>query len=703
MARTKKEYQPAVFVADTETTSEADYQLDGETRVYLWNIQRVKGLDPATFKKGEMDCKEDDLLGDNMTEFFDWIEGRTNKTTYLWFYNTSFDGAFITDYALRNGYTSESYNDVVLRNNGRKEAIKKYLTENDLPFFDESTGQRTYVPRKVTKDYDVPRKSLTVIKSGSSWIMLVIINSRGHVIKVYDVGNKFTTVNGVEGIAKVLGRSGKTGLDLTKRRGLDYIATDEERERVTVDTDIIEDGIKLFYDWGMRCSTLAGDAWQDYMKMCRRYYFEEAMKELENTPGSEDLPEEFKTAIAEDVGMKKLGAVYPDKMPETFTCANGVQINIRDAYAGGVVYVNPKFEEKEVASCSVIDRNSMHPSSMKFCDMPYGIPETSVGEPKSTRYIVKFTAAFKIKKGMFPTIQKKGSIRTMDADWIYDTHGEPMELTMTDLDLKWFLASYDLDIPFDCLEKSYLNFKHKKLPVLGEYVDKWTAEKKKCKKERNKYEKGTDGYSKWDILYYRAKIMQNALYGKFGQDPIKPYQWAEIGEKDVLEIEESDTEAGEYFPAYASKYLAVACFVTAESRDSLRNAIELVKDDFVYADTDSVHFNDHGIGKEAVKAMLVEKGVWLDDAELGAWDLEDDGCKAKYLRAKTYIHEKDNKLDVKCAGMPEKMKKHVTWDNFYSGALFPAGTGKLLPRMRKGGKTLVEVDFRIKEKKHVNR
>lgn len=694
-----KREKPSVFVADTETTSSADYAVDGHVRAYLWDIQRVDGLDRTKFCDSECDDSDDHIVGESMDAFFDWVEGRKNNTTVVWYYNLSFDGSFIADWALRNGYVSESFEDVVSRKNGKKSAIAKYLTENDLPSYVD--GKPTYIPRNVVKAYDKPRKSFTVIKSGSSWIMMVLLNSKGRCIKFYDLGNKFTVlpetddngenISGVEAIAQLLGIEGKTSLDVGKRRDDGYRADEEEFVRCARDVEIIKEGCRLWYDWDMICSTLAGDAWKDYMAMCQMYYSDKAAEELSKKPIWEELSEDVKSELVKKKSKRLLNEIYPEKMPEQFTCGDTV-IDIRDAYGGGIVYVVPSYVEKDVSDVNVIDRNSMHPSSMKFCKMPFGLPWTSIGEPKSERYIVKFSCSFKLKEGMFPTIQKKKSIRQIDAEWVYSTDGEKMELTLCDKDLEWFLKSYDIDEGWDLIDKYYLNFQCARLPVLGMYVDKWTAEKKRCKKERSAFEEGTAGWNRWNIMYYRAKIMQNALYGKFGQDPVKPYQWCTL-EDDAIRIKESNCSKGEYFESYSSKYLGVACFVTAESRACLRDTMERLKDYAIYCDTDSVHFEYGG----DVGLLMEKKGIRIDGSELGAWDIECVKETGRYIRNKAYIHIKKNgKLDVKCAGMPAKMKKFVTWDNFHLGSSFDEDMGKLRPVRVHGGTELVKCSYRIK-------
>ena len=83
----------------------------------------------------------------------------------------------------------------------------------------------------------------------------------------------------------------------------------------------------------------------------------------------------------------------------------------------------------------------------------------------------------------------------------------------------------------------------------------------------------------------------------------------------------------------------------------------------------------------------------IHQSKLGFWKLENKFQRARFLRQKTYIEEVDGELDVKCAGMPAKVKGNVTWDNFRVG--FSSG-GKLLPKHVKGGVVLVDTDFTIK-------
>lgn len=639
-----------IYALDFETTTYADYEIDGEVRCYLWHARDV--------------YTDEQSIGFGMPEFFEWMESLKDDVTIGWFHNISFDGKFITDYGLRNGYISEDFATVSARKLSKKDAVKVYLDDNDLPKYKTTeNGKRkaTYIPRSVTKQFETPKKSMTVIKAGSRWIQLVIVNAKGKVLKLYDTGNKFTTCASLHDIALTIGVEDKSFLDVHKRRDMDYRATEEDIERVKGDTRIVAQAIKLFYDWGMDMPTLAGDAWKIYQGMMFEKY------------GKDKVEKE----------------IYPE-IPEVYNFKDGYVINLRDAYFGGRVYLRPEYEDKDIEDISSIDCNSMHPSQMRYMPMPYGRPYTSIGEPKEEHYVVAFSCVYDIKKGMDPTIQRMKSFRSIQAEWVYHSDRAGEMLVMTDIDLKQFLRHYDVSPDFDMIEKHYINFKTKRECLFEDYIDKYANEKGECKKERNKYEEGSDEWSKWNNLYYRAKILQNALYGKFGQDPVKPYQWLDLVD-DKVKVEESDYENGEYFEPRTRKYLATAIFITSWSRNLLIDTFEKIPT-AIYCDTDSVYYKDDGVDLE-------ELGIELHPTKLGAWDVEHEHePMGRWLRAKTYVLRTEKGLMVKCGGMPAEVKKHVTWDNFHRGYEFPAGTGKLLPRTVKGGVVLKDVSYKIAQR-----
>ena len=77
-----------IYCADFETTSLAQYEVEGCTRVYLWKLM---GVDDST-----------DALGIDIKSFIDYTE--TLGDVVIYFHNLSFDGEFILWFLLENGY-----------------------------------------------------------------------------------------------------------------------------------------------------------------------------------------------------------------------------------------------------------------------------------------------------------------------------------------------------------------------------------------------------------------------------------------------------------------------------------------------------------------------------------------------------------------------------------------------------------------------
>ena len=60
----------------------------------------------------------------------------------------------------------------------------------------------------------------------------------------------------------------------------------------------------------------------------------------------------------------------------------------------------------------------------------------------------------------------------------------------------------------------------------------------------------------------------------------------------------------------------------------------------------------------------------------------------------------EEKINIKCAGMPKNVKATITEDKFHEGAVFD---GKLLPKIVPGGVILRETTFEIKKAKSVDK
>ena len=150
-----------------------------------------------------------------------------------------------------------------------------------------------------------------------------------------------------------------------------------------------------------------------------------------------------------------------------------------------------------------------------------------------------------------------------------------------------------------------------------------------------------------------CKLFLNNLYGKFSTNPVV-YSKIPTGIDDKGKVIYQMSEKEERTPVY----LPVGAFITAWARDYTIRAAQANYVRFLYADTDSLHL----LGTE------LPDNLRIDPYELGAWKHELTFKRAKYLRAKSYVEETEEKLKITCAGLPKSSYEYVTFDNFEKGA-----------------------------------
>lgn len=355
--------------------------------------------------------------------------------------------------------------------------------------------------------------------------------------------------------------------------------------------------------------------------------------------------------------------------------------DIRQAYRGGFTYLKKGFSGKEIGQGIVLDVNSLYPYVLHDMPMPYGEPIYFDGKYKEDEqynlYIQMFRVDFKLKEGYLPTLQLKHNLAFVPTEYVEESGDESVTLCLASPDIELFFKHYDTD--YENIEwiggwkfKSSTN-------LFTEYVDKWAA---------IKIESTISGNLGMRTL---AKLMQNALYGKFGLNPKVRSKIPKFVDGRVK------YEFGEY-ERRDPIYIPVAVFTTAWARYVTINAAQANYDRFVYADTDSLHL----IGLEE------PKGLDIHPTKLGAWKHESTFHRAKFIRAKSYVEEEYNntfylpesnlygttQLKVTCAGMPKSVHKNVRFENFEIGSSFK---GKLRNKRVKGGIVLVDTPFTIKE------
>lgn len=376
--------------------------------------------------------------------------------------------------------------------------------------------------------------------------------------------------------------------------------------------------------------------------------------------------------------------------------------DVKQSYRGGFTYLNPEFAGKTIGRGIVLDVNSLYPSVMYDCYLPYGQPIFFEGQYEEDElynlYTQLFRCQFELKKGKIPTIQIKHSSFFSGNEYLTSSEGEEVVLCLNSVDMDLFLQQYEV---FNLEYLSGWKFKGTR-GLFVDYIDKWSSNKIQAKED------GNHG------LYLISKLFLNSLYGKFGTDNKVKSKIPYLHDDGTVHYYDSVPKAKDGI------YVAMSSFITSYARLKTISAAQTIMDNynsgkskiqFVYADTDSLHCVSDDLS--------LPEGLEIDSTKLGAWDHEANFKRAKFLRQKCYIEEhyitaddyekgikgdapflysKDEegfyKLKITVAGMPSGCYNQVTFRNFKLGASYE---GKKQPKIVEGGVILREVDFTIKK------
>lgn len=386
--------------------------------------------------------------------------------------------------------------------------------------------------------------------------------------------------------------------------------------------------------------------------------------------------------------------------------------DMRLAYIGGISYVPKKYAGITFYAVDVLDVNSMYPHKAAYSKLPYGnatYVEDGKHPPMSKFWIAKVILKLTLKEGKMPCISSKQIDKaemldvepTEDLDnWIINTKGV-VTAVISCIDYETMHESYDVVIK---MWKWHYEYSWKVQKEVQSYVltnnkiKEESSEKAKKAKARGDIEK----YNYYMAKRQRAKIDNNAFYGKFGEAIEKvnklPFYTEEKG------VTYSGRETTTATP-YRRKYLPVAIAITAWARQQLVRLGNTLGEDFLYCDTDSVHFKRSGVSK-IVKAYNNYE-IDLHDEKLGSWSKEGSFKRGKYLRPKCYIEETlDGENEVTLAGLPadkntgarSKTRSFITFENLDFGTEVPQErSNKLMSVRTRTGTKLVPTTFKIKD------
>jgi hypothetical protein len=286
--------------------------------------------------------------------------------------------------------------------------------------------------------------------------------------------------------------------------------------------------------------------------------------------------------------------------------------------------------------------------------------------------------------------------------WLEDSDGI-VRMCFSAIDYQTIHESYDIKFYRWCWA---IHWAWKKQKEVNKFVNMNNDIKVKFSKLAKTVKISDPKWAEYNTKRNRAKIDNNAFYGKFGEEIIKEGKTPYLDE-DTDELVVWKVDRREELTEGKRKFLPVAIAITAWGRQQLVIMANILGEHFLYCDTDSVHYLKDG-GDEKIAAAVASGIMERDPEKLGAWKHEGNMKKGRYLRSKAYMEEtEDGHMEVTLAGLPadphsgqfSKKRSCLNWDNFHVGhEIGPEAANKLRTIRTPTGNKLIPTGFKIKEK-----
>lgn len=443
----------------------------------------------------------------------------------------------------------------------------------------------------------------------------------------------------------------KGKIDYEKVRPIGYQPTRKEWKYLEDDVIILRTALRITRAAGAMGLTVGGDALTEYKETMRHGRFRQVFPVLDR-----DL-DEF----------------------------------VRRALRGGWTYVNPKHQGIVIdAVGEVYDVNSMYPAVMRQSSFPVGVPvRLAPGQTELHGYPhVMYGALFdaKIKPGRLPMIQVKGDARYNPVD--YQTEVEGVEWYGTEIDWQLLHDQYDVEIHEWMGGLAFRGI----YGLFDTYIDKWMEVKEEngriMAEEKAAGRVGSERWATAAGQRTQSKFALNNLWGRFAINPLRAGR--------IPALTDNGTPTYPLTPSEYTEptYTPVGVWTTSYGRDRVIRSAQTFGDDFLMADTDSIHKLGVGSGD-----------LDVHDTRLGAWKQESTFTQATYLRAKAYSELIDGEYETHVAGLPRELvdnRKRAEAGlpqfgvkDLKVGAKF---TGKLIPKRVPGGIILESTEFEVGER-----
>lgn len=596
----------------------------------------------------------------NTTDYMEALMERPNNSI-TYFHNIGYDGEFIVWWLLENGFKQVHNIDSGYDNGYGKvrKPLNAIITE---PSFQANIdGMNTwyllslYIPIEERDKYG-KRKLKKVTLLDSFKIMPMSVDS---IAKTFDLkdddGSEF--------------RKGDINHELVRRPNEEL--DEEVLDYLRKDCKIVGDALNIMHKEGAIKSTMSSNSLDTYKRVmwddefCEQEIYNRQQNFLRDGDPSKKFTKPSFTKIR-DYEFRNLFPILNPQEDEF----------VHKAYKGGTTQHVPEHtyegsEPKVINGGIGIDINSSYPDKLANRFLPYGNGVKFEGEYEFDLvyplaiFMVEFK--YKLKDKKLPFIQHKNN-RFFKSTKIQRSSGY-MSVTMCVTSVFWRLIQecYDVwNVEF------FGGYKYKaSKDNFSDFIKKFM----KIKASNKGVNAGKE---------FNAKLTMNSLYGKFGSKKERSHKEISINEKGLLNFMDVDDEDAE------TVYTPLACFVTDYGREQLIMTGNANFDRVLYMDTDSLYMEGSELpvlpelpGLEGHMKPLQQE---LHKTDLGMWDIETLFVEGKFLRAKTYRLVKYKKIKtenghivkdgdelktvVKCAGMPEGIKKRVTNENFVLGSSF---------------------------------
>jgi len=580
--------KPKVYMCDFETTVTGDKN-QSETEVWASAIVEVDAQGDGLI---DDNVYIDSSIGSFMSRLFSITR---NGHSIAYFHNLKFDGSFIIDWLLKNGY---------------KLAVNSW---------DGKWTETKYMPKGSFK---------CTISDMGQWYTIEVKSN---------YGAKITFKDSLKLLPFSVEQIGKSFGTLHKKLSMEYIGdrhaggviTEEEKRYIANDVLVVKEALEIFFKDGLNKLTIGS--------CCK---------------------DQYKKTLMDGDAKNWFPSMLAIKLDESFGSPNAEKY-IRKAYKGGWCYLIDDKANKVYYNGITADVNSLYPSMMMDRDYPVGKPTfwkgnyiPDVATKGQHSFFVRVRTRFYLKENKLPTIQIKGSpyydgtewLKTSDVKYkdkyyksLKGADGKLIEmrptLTLTAMDYKLLQEHYDLE-DFEILDGCYFWTMPGKV-LFGMYINKWAEIKKTSKGARRQ----------------EAKLFLNNLYGKFSAkiDNTTKAPYLEDGKVKFYLIHDEDPKKEWYIP--------IGAFITSYAREFTITAAQANYEHFIYADTDSIHCDCTADELKGIKVHPTDFSHWALEATWDKAIFVRQKTYIEHVVEEDLEPIENPYYNVKCAGMDKRPKQ----------------------------------------------